>query len=72
MRKGKDLDFARLVGFETLSDHCSKGIDFQEDTLGAKLGAKAGGVEPLPNGLDLRDEVIGAKLGAKVGLEPLG
>ena len=79
MRVGKGLDFAKLLGFETLSNRFSKGIDFQDETVGAKLGAKAGGVEPdgpdraqVSETFDFRDELINAKLGAKVGLEPPG
>ena len=36
------IDFTKLLGFETVRDRISDGIDFQDETIGAKLGAKVG------------------------------
>jgi hypothetical protein len=46
MRDVKIIDFARLLGFETVSDTIPGHVDFQDATLGAKLGAKVGAIEP--------------------------
>jgi hypothetical protein len=41
------LDANRLLGFASLGDRLANGVDFQDDTLGARLGAKVGdGIEP--------------------------
>ena len=37
------IDFGKLLGFETVA-----GCDFQDETFGAKLGAKVGDAEPAP------------------------
>jgi len=42
MSKSANIDFARLLGFETVSDHLSGTIDFKNETIGDKLGAKIG------------------------------
>lgn len=42
MRERKDIDFARLLGFETVSEQLSGRLDFQDADIGAKLGAKVG------------------------------
>ena len=42
MRESKSIDFAKLLGFETVYDRMSGGVDFQDETVGAKLGAKVG------------------------------
>ena len=47
MAKSKHVELARLLGFETLDDHVAGPIDFQDETIGDKLGAKVG--EPEPN-----------------------
>ena len=36
------LDPTRLLGFASLGDRLANGVDFQDDTLSAKLGAKVG------------------------------
>ena len=46
MNESKSIDFSKLLGFETVCDRLSGGVDFQDDTIGAKLGAKVGGGEP--------------------------
>jgi hypothetical protein len=40
------IDFTRLLGFAAVSDELSEDVDFQGEIIGAKLGAKVGGVEP--------------------------
>jgi hypothetical protein len=39
MGKTKEIDFAKLIGFAAVSDRLSNGIDFQDETIGARLGA---------------------------------
>ena len=41
----KAIDFARLLGFATVSDAISEGLDFQNEAVGARLGAKVGAIE---------------------------
>jgi hypothetical protein len=36
------IDFAKLLGFDGVSDQISGPVDFQNDTINAKLGAKVG------------------------------
>ena len=36
------LDFTKLLGFDSVADQLSNGVDFQDETVGAKLGAKVG------------------------------
>ena len=55
MAKQQALDLGKLLGFATVSGHASGGIDFQDETIGAKLGAKVGAEAP-------RDRVDFAKL----------
>ena len=60
------IDFTKLLGFETLGDQMAGGLDFQDETLGDKLGAK---IRPEPFGTTLfQDETLAARLGAKVGV----
>jgi len=43
------IDFTKLLGFQTVSEQSARGIDFKDETIGARLGAKVGGVdERLP------------------------
>ena len=42
MQKPETTDFAKLLGFETITREPSETLDFQDETLGAKLGAKVG------------------------------
>ena len=74
-RDCKNIDFAKLLGFETVSKQNSKGLDFQDPTFGDKLGAKVGGTEPAApgNGIALfQDDAVAAKFGTKRGgdIEP--
>jgi hypothetical protein len=36
------IDYAKLLGFDGVIDQLSGSIDFQDETIGAKLGAKVG------------------------------
>jgi hypothetical protein len=42
------LDFTKLLGFDSVSDPILDGIDFQDETVGAKLGAKVGEEPSVP------------------------
>ncbi len=42
MRKTRAIEFARLLGFASISDQLSGSVDFRDEKLGAKLGAKVG------------------------------
>ena len=46
--KATNLDYTKLLGFEAVSDLIADTLDFQDDTLGAKLGAKVGKEENSP------------------------
>lgn len=54
MRKSKKIDFAKLLGFETVCGRLAKGADFQDETLGQ---------------VNFQADSMSAKLGAKVGTE---
>ena len=47
--KATNLDYTKLLGFEGVSDLIADTLDFQDDTLGAKLGAKVGKEENSPS-----------------------
>jgi hypothetical protein len=42
------IDYSKLLGFETVEVLISDGVDFQDEALAAKLGAKIGN-DPTPN-----------------------
>lgn len=42
MRKANAIDYARLLGFASVSEQLSGSVDFRDEHLGAKLGAKVG------------------------------
>jgi hypothetical protein len=44
----QQIDYTKLLGFASVSDELSKGVDFQDETMSAKLGAKVG-LEPVPD-----------------------
>ena len=56
------MDYSKLLGFDTVSDELVNGIDFQNPTIGAKLGAKVGKttVTKMIQRMDLPSEVTGA------------
>jgi hypothetical protein len=39
------IDYAKLLGFAAVNDQLSEGVDFQDETISARLGAKVGGPE---------------------------
>ena len=45
MRKQTEIDFTRLLGFETVADHIADDLDLRDQMISDKLGAKVG---PLP------------------------
>ena len=73
MTKTKTLDFARLLGFAAVNRELEAGLDFQDQTVGDRLGAKVGEVEDQGVAL-FQDQAVAAKLGAKRGgdIEPGG
>jgi hypothetical protein len=42
MQKPARIDFAKLFGFELVTRNISRGLDLQNETVGARLGAKVG------------------------------
>ena len=36
------IDFAKLLGFDGVNNQISGPVDFQDEAIGAKLGAKVG------------------------------
>jgi hypothetical protein len=42
------IEYAKLLGFAAVCDQLSGGVDFQDETIDAKLGAKVGGPEAAP------------------------
>ena len=42
MTTNNPLDVTRLLGFATIGDRLAKGVDFKDNMLGARLGAKVG------------------------------
>jgi hypothetical protein len=47
MKKASEINYSKLLGFESVGDLISGDIDFQDDALAAKLGAKIGN-DPTP------------------------
>lgn len=45
MQKPDSINFGKLLGFETLTWELLTEIDFQDETLAARLGAKVGDPE---------------------------
>jgi hypothetical protein len=48
MNKPDKIDYARLLGFDSVRERISGRVDFQDDAIGAKLGAKVGNPEDGP------------------------
>ena len=42
MKRHDDIDFSKLLGFDAVNDQISGSVDFQDETISAKLGAKVG------------------------------
>jgi hypothetical protein len=47
MKQTHRIDYTKLLGFDSVSDQIEGSIDFQDETIGAKLGAKVG-IAPAP------------------------
>ena len=60
MQRPNKIDYAKLLGFQALSDQPSA-IDFQDETFAARLGAKVG-VEAWANSDAVCDKIDYAKL----------
>ena len=52
MNENHKIDFSKLLGFQVMSDELAERIDFQDETLAGRLGAKVG----EKNRLDLPPE----------------
>ena len=48
MRKSEKINFAKLLGFDAVSEELSGRVDFQDETIAAKLGAKVGKLSGVP------------------------
>jgi hypothetical protein len=46
------IDFTKLLGFASVTDHLQEGVDFRDADFGAKLGAKVGLDEPTAPAID--------------------
>ena len=69
MRKYNRLDFAKLLGFDTVAAKLFEELDFQDQIIAARLGAKIG-VEPRAepqNKVDLRKLFGFASVSAELG-----
>ena len=49
MEKSGEIEFAKLLGFDTVRDQISGSVDFSDETIGARLGAKVGDEPPKPS-----------------------
>ena len=59
------MQFSKLLGFDVVAAELSAGLNFQDEIIGDRLGAKIG---PEPTGgVDFKEDILSAKLGAKVG-----
>jgi hypothetical protein len=47
MKKASEINYSKLLGFESVGDLISGNIDFQDEAVAAKLGAKVGN-DPSP------------------------
>lgn len=45
MQEQGKVDFSKLLGFETVGEQLADGVDFRNETISDRLGAKIG---PLP------------------------
>jgi hypothetical protein len=48
MKKRNEIEFSKLLGFDAIGEEVSGGIDFQDETIAARLGAKVGKPEMAP------------------------
>ena len=54
------IDYARLLGFAAVSDRLSGSVDFRDENLGAKLGAKVGDKSWAARDLPCESGITGA------------
>ena len=66
MQRSGTVDFARLLGFDTVAGDAGKDLDLRNETIGGRLGAKIGPIEPT-SPMDLHGDTMGTRLGAGVG-----
>jgi len=62
MQKSIKLDHSKLLGFDTVSHELADGVDFQNENVGAKIGAKVGDKGPgggtaQPSAIELPVEI---------------
>jgi len=68
------MDYSKLFGFDMVADDVANGVDFQDATIGAKLGAKVGksmtvSMRPMPmQSTDLPSEITRAGEPIMLGL----
>jgi len=55
MKKISEINYSKLLGFEGLGELISGSVDFQDDAVAAKLGAKVG-LDPPPGQGEARKE----------------
>jgi hypothetical protein len=48
MKTANKIDYSKLLGFESVGEQIFGSVDFQNDALAAKLGAKVGVDPQLP------------------------
>ena len=48
MSENRKIDFSKLLGFQVMSEELAERVDFQAETLAARLGAKVGGKDDAP------------------------
>lgn len=48
MKRREEMDLSKLLGFDRVSEELSGGIDFQNDAIEARLGAKVGKPDLAP------------------------
>jgi hypothetical protein len=64
MEKTRKIEYAKLLGFDAVTDQIAEGVDFSDETIGAKLGAKVGAdSEPGPSGAEIGRQRADAKSG---------
>jgi hypothetical protein len=49
MKKVSEINYSKLLGFESIGDQIIGSVDFQDERVAAKLGAKIG-ADPPPVG----------------------
>jgi len=60
MQKSGTIDFARLLGFDTVAGDAEKSLDLRNETISGRLGAKIGPIEPTI-AVDFREDPRDAK-----------